>query len=49
MMSAFASGWNVILSKKTLEDNNYNLRSVASLSGTGPFQTRSAAWRTRSG
>jgi ABC-type transport system substrate-binding protein len=23
MMSAFASGWNVILSKKVLEDNNY--------------------------
>ena len=38
MMSAFASGWNVILSKKVLEDNNYNLRRVASLSGTGPFR-----------
>lgn len=38
MMSAFASGWNVILRKKVLEDNNYNLRRVASLSGTGPFR-----------
>src|SRR5690242_9874241 len=28
MMSAFASGWNVIVRKKTLEDNNYNLRKV---------------------
>ena len=26
IMSAFASGWNVILRKQTLEENNYNLR-----------------------
>src|SRR5271166_129045 len=26
MMAAIASGWNVIVRKKTLEDNNYNLR-----------------------
>jgi hypothetical protein len=25
MMSAFASGWNVIYSKKALEENNYDL------------------------
>src|SRR6516164_9289246 len=28
IMSAIASGWNVIVRKKTLEDNNYNLRKV---------------------
>ena len=26
MMSSFASGWNVVFSKKTLEENAYNLR-----------------------
>ena len=40
MMSAFASGWNVIFSKKTLEENNYNLRKVANIPGTGPFRTK---------
>jgi peptide/nickel transport system substrate-binding protein len=39
MMSAIASGWNVILRKKTLEDNNYNLRKVVTYPGTGPFRT----------
>jgi peptide/nickel transport system substrate-binding protein len=38
MMSAFASGWNVIVRKKTLEDNNYNLRKVVTYPGTGPFR-----------
>lgn len=38
MMSAFASGWNVILRKKTLEDNNWNLRRVVNYPGTGPFR-----------
>ncbi|GGG25764.1 peptide ABC transporter substrate-binding protein [Caldovatus sediminis] len=38
MMGAFASGWNVILRKKTLEDNNYNLRRVVTYPGTGPFR-----------
>src|ERR1700730_16413985 len=28
IMSAIASGWNVIVRKKTLEDNNYNLRKA---------------------
>jgi peptide/nickel transport system substrate-binding protein len=38
MMSAIASGWNVILRKKTLEDNQYNLRRVEVYPGTGPFR-----------
>ena len=37
MMSSIASGWNVILRKKTLEDNQYNLRKVMVYPGTGPF------------
>ena len=40
MMSAFASGWNVIFSKKTLEENNYNLRKVFNIPGTGPYKTQ---------
>src|SRR5579864_6445454 len=40
MMSAFASGWNVIVSKKTLEENNYDLRKVLNIPGTGPFKTQ---------
>jgi len=40
MMSAFASGWNVIFSKKTLEENDYNLRRVPNIPGTGPFKTQ---------
>src|SRR5215213_8583756 len=39
MMSAIASGWNVIIRKKTLEDNNYNLRKLVTYPGTGPFRT----------
>ncbi len=39
VMSAFASGWNVILRKKTLEENNYNLRKVVTYPGTGPFRS----------
>ena len=39
MMSAFASGWNTIFSKKTLEENDYNLRRVLNIPGTGPFKT----------
>ena len=38
MMSAIASGWNVIVRKKTLEDNNYNLRKVL-YPGTGPYKS----------
>src|SRR3984893_5303793 len=39
MMSAFASGWNVIVRKRTLEDNNYNLRKLVTYPGTGPFRS----------
>lgn len=39
MMQAIASGWNVIFRKKTLEDNNYNLRKVLNIPGTGPFRS----------
>lgn len=39
MMAAFASGWNTIVRKKTLEDNNYNLRRVVDIPGTGPFRS----------
>jgi len=39
IMSAMASGWNVILRKKTLEDNGYNLRKVELYPGTGPFKS----------
>ena len=39
MVSAIASGWNVIVRKKTLEDNNFNLRKVATYPGTGPFRS----------
>ena len=39
MTSAFASGWNVIVRKKTLEDANYNLRKVFNIPGTGPFRS----------
>ena len=38
MLAAFASGWNIIVRKKTLEDNNYNLRRVLNYPGTGPFR-----------
>src|SRR5712691_9622380 len=39
IMSAIASGWNVVVRKKTLEDNNYNLRKVEIYPGTGPFRS----------
>ncbi|GGC47877.1 peptide ABC transporter substrate-binding protein [Siccirubricoccus deserti] len=39
IMSAFASGWNVIFRKKTLEENGYNLRRVVNIPGTGPFRS----------
>jgi ABC-type transport system substrate-binding protein len=38
MLGAFASGWNIIVRKKTLEDNDYNLRNVPDFPGTGPFK-----------
>jgi len=39
IMAAIASGWNVIVRKKTLEDNGYNLRRVVTYPGTGPFKS----------
>src|SRR5215471_7563266 len=39
IMSAIASGWNVIVRKKTLEDNNYNLRKIEVYPATGPFKS----------
>ena len=39
IMSAIASGWNVIVRKKTLEENNYNLRKVVTYPGPGPFRS----------
>jgi ABC-type transport system substrate-binding protein len=38
MLGAFASGWNIIVRKKTLEDNQGNLRQVMNYPGTGPFK-----------
>ncbi len=38
MLAAFASGFNVIVRKKTLEENDGNLRQVPSYPGTGPFR-----------
>ena len=40
IMSGFASGWNVIFRKKTLEDNQYNLRRIVDIPGTGPFKSK---------
>ena len=40
IMSGFASGWNVIVRKKTLEDNQQNLRRVVDIPGTGPFKSK---------
>ena len=39
MMSALASGFNVILRKKTLEDYNHDLRKIQVYPGTGPFRS----------
>jgi len=39
MMSAIASGWNIIVRKKTLEDNNDDLRKIQAYPGTGPFRS----------
>src|ERR1700746_2986507 len=39
MMSAIPTGWNVIVRKKTLEDNHYDLRKIQVYPGTGPFRS----------
>ncbi len=38
MLGAFASGWNIIVRKETLEKNDWNLRNVMAYPGTGPFR-----------
>ena len=38
MLGAFASGWNIIVRKKTLDENQGNLRQVVAYPGTGPFK-----------
>jgi ABC-type transport system substrate-binding protein len=38
MLGAFASGWNIIVRKKTLDDNQGNLRQVMNYPGTGPYR-----------
>jgi peptide/nickel transport system substrate-binding protein len=40
-LRALAAGFNVIVRKKTLEENNYDLRRVSVYPGTGPFRTKS--------
>jgi peptide/nickel transport system substrate-binding protein len=37
-LEALATGWSVILSKKSLEANNFDLRRVADYPGTGPYR-----------
>ena len=48
-MSAIASGWNVIVRKKTLEDNNYNLRKVMLAIPAPARSRRCGGSRTKSG
>ena len=38
MLGAFASGWNIIVRKKSLDDHQGNLRQVMDYPGTGPFK-----------
>jgi ABC-type transport system substrate-binding protein len=38
MLGAFASGWNVVVRKKSLDDHEGNLRQVMAYPGTGPFR-----------
>jgi ABC-type transport system substrate-binding protein len=38
MLGAFASGWNIIVRKKSLEEHGGNLRQVMNYPGTGPFK-----------
>jgi len=38
MLGSFASGWNIIVRKKTLDENQGNLRQVMNYPGTGPFK-----------
>src|SRR5439155_1630223 len=38
MLAAFASGWNIIVRKKTLDEHGGNLRQVMNYPCTGPFR-----------
>ena len=38
MLGAFASGWNIMVRKKSLEEHGGNLRQVMNYPGTGPFK-----------
>src|SRR3989454_10014570 len=38
MLGSFASGWNVIVRKKTLEENGHDLRHVMAAPGPRPFR-----------
>ena len=40
MLGAFASGWNIIVRKKTLEENGGNLRQVMAYPSTSPLGYR---------
>jgi peptide/nickel transport system substrate-binding protein len=37
-LEALATGWSVILSKKTLDDNKGDLRRIPNYAGTGPYK-----------
>ena len=41
LLRGLAAGFNVIMRKQTLEENNYDLRRVPVYSGTGPFRHKS--------
>ena len=41
LLAAIRGGFNVIVRKETLEENNYDLRRVPTYPGTGPFVTDS--------
>src|SRR3977135_1135047 len=38
MLGAFASGWNIIVRQKTLDDNQGNPRQAMNYPGTGPYR-----------
>jgi ABC-type transport system substrate-binding protein len=38
MLHAVGAGWNIIVRKKTLEDNKFDLKRVRDFPGTGPFR-----------
>src|SRR5438093_2855845 len=38
MLGAFASGWNIMVRKKSLDEHGGNLRQVMNYPGTGPFK-----------